>query len=141
MKYFDGLGYVNVELSSFCNAKCSFCGRRKTEREHPELCNYGDIEFSLIEKIAKQLPKRVVVAMHWNGCPLLYPRLGEALSLFKRQTRVLDTNAILLVKKADDIINNLDTITISVVDNGSVGDKQYEIVKEFINLVEEEEES
>ena len=134
MKYFDGLGYINIELTSRCNAKCWMCGRRKTEREHPELCNFGDMDFNLVKRIASQLPKRIVTAMHFNGCPLLYPKLGEALFLFKNQTRVLDTNAILLVKKADDIINNLDTITISVIENDPIGDAQFETVKEFIKI-------
>ena len=111
------------------------CGRRKIDREHPEIAiNYGDMDFELVGKIAEQLPEGIVVQFHNNGEPLLYPRFGEAVKLFKEQIKCTDTNAKLLVEKADEVIDNLDTLTVSVIENDPEADKQYEIVKKFLEI-------
>jgi MoaA/NifB/PqqE/SkfB family radical SAM enzyme len=111
------------------------CGRRKIDREYPEIAmNYGDMDFDLAKKIAEQLPKGIVVQFHNNGEPLLYPKFGEAVRLFKDQIKCVDTNAKLIVEKADEIIDNLDTITISVIENDPEGDEQYDLVKEFLKI-------
>jgi hypothetical protein len=102
------------------------------EHDHPELCNWGDMKFSLLEKIAEQVPKQVVIQFHNNGEPLLFPRLGEALDLFPDNIRCFDTNGILLLHKADEIITKLDTLTISVVPDDSSRDSQYETVTRFL---------
>lgn len=137
-KGFAGLINVNVELTSRCNKSCWMCGRRKIEKEYPELAlKYGDMEFSLVEKIAKSLPQNIVVHLHNNGEPLLYPRFGEAVRLFDRQVTNIVTNGKLLVEKADEIIDNLDTIAISVIENDPEGDQQYDIIKNFIAIKDE----
>jgi MoaA/NifB/PqqE/SkfB family radical SAM enzyme len=111
------------------------CGRRKIEREHPELAlDYGDMQFDLVKKIAEQLPEGIVIQFHNNGEPLLYPKFGEAVRLFKNQIKCVDTNAKLLVEKADEIIGNLDTLTISVIENDSEADQQYELVRKFLDI-------
>jgi len=133
-KYFNGLGFVNVELTSRCQKKCWMCGRRKIEKDYPELAVWGDMKFDLVEKIAKQLPTGIVVQTHNNGEPTLYPKLYDALQLFKNQIRHFDTNGKLLVDKADEIIDNLDCLTISVIENDPEGNEQYEIVKQFLDL-------
>lgn len=96
--------------------------------------NYGDMDFELVKKIAEQLPEGIVVQFHNNGEPLLYPRIGEAVRLFKNQIKCVDTNAKLIVNKAAEIIDNLDTITISVIEKDSEGDEQYELVKRFLEI-------
>lgn len=132
---FNGLYCIHLELTSRCNKNCWMCGRRKIDVEFPEIpMNYGDIDLELVEKIAGQLPEGVVVQFHNNGEPLLYPKFGEAIRLFKKQIRCVDTNAKLLVEKADEIINNLDTITISVIENDPEADEQYELVKKFLKI-------
>ncbi len=133
-KQFNGLTTVNIELTSRCNKKCFCCGRRKLEKEHPELCDWGDMDFKLVEKIAKQLPEGIVVQLHNNGESLLYPRFGDAAKLFQRQIRCLDTNGKLIVEKADEIISNLETLTISVIENDPEGDEQYKLVKKFLRI-------
>jgi len=110
------------------------CGRRKIEREYPEKAHWGDIPTSLAIKVARQLPEGVVVAFHNNGEPLLYEQLAVVLPQFHKQIRVLDTNGKLLVKQAEAIINNLDTITISVIQNDPEADAQFETVKEFLGI-------
>ena len=133
-KCFNGLTVVNVELTSKCNRNCFMCGRRKVEREHPELMNYGDMKFELVEKIAEQLSPCILIQFHSDGEPTLYPRLYDALQLFKKQIRQFDTNARLIVDRNEDIIDNLDVLTISVIENDPEGNEQYEIVKQFLDL-------
>lgn len=135
MKCFNGLTTVNVELTSRCNKECWMCGRRKIDSEYPELrIKYGDMDFGLVKKIARQLPPGIVVQFHNNGEPLLYPRLGDAMSLFSSQTKCFNTNGKLLLEKAGEIIGKLDTLTISVVENDDESDFQYKTVKKFLKI-------
>jgi len=130
-----GLGYVNVELTSRCNKSCWMCGRRKVEKEYPSLMlNYGDMDFTLLQSIAKQLPPNIVVQFHKDGEGLLYPRFGEAVALFKHQVKSITTNGKLLLEKSNEIIDNLDTLSISIVENDDEGAEQYEIIKQFLSL-------
>jgi len=111
------------------------CGRRKIDRDYPDVAmNYGEMEFSLVEKIARQVPAGIVIQFHNNGEPFLYPRLGDAIRLFKHQIKCLDTNGKLLVERAPEVIGNLDTLTISVIENDPEADAQYEIVRKFLLL-------
>lgn len=134
-KCFNGLSTVNVELTSRCNKDCWMCGRRKVDRDYPELAlQYGDMEFSLVESIAKQLPEGIVVQLHDNGEPLLYPRFKEAAQLFRRQIRCADTNGKLLVERAKDIIGNLETLTISTFEKDEEADEQYRLIEKFLKI-------
>lgn len=135
MKIFNGLTTVNIELTSRCNKNCWMCGRRKVDRDYPNIkLNYGDMQFDIVKKISEQLPDNIVVQFHMNGEPLLYPRFGDAIKLFKPQIKCIDTNGKLLLDKSDDIINNLDIITISVIENDEDVNDQYRIVKEFLKI-------
>ena len=137
-KCFNGLYCIHLELTSRCNKDCWMCGRRKIDRDYPEIAmNYGDMDFELIKKIAGQLTEGIVVQFHNNGEPLLYHRFKEAASFFENQIRCVDTNAKLIVDKADEIIDNLDTITISVIEKDPEGDEQYELVKKFLKIKED----
>ncbi len=132
---FNGLSTVNIELTSRCNKNCWMCGRRKIEREYPELAMaYGDMEFELVKSIAKQLPQGIVVQFHNNGESLLYPRFGDAIKLFDKQIKCLDTNGKLIVEKTGEIIDSLDTLTISTFENDGEADEQYELLKEFLKI-------
>lgn len=131
----SGLANINVEISDRCNKNCWMCGRREVERDYPELTlEYGHMDFELVKRIAGQLPPSVVVQLHNNGEPLLYPRFGEAVGLFDKQITNIVTNGKLLVKKADEIIDNLDTLSISVIENDAEADEQYEIIEKFLQL-------
>jgi len=132
-KRFNGLTTVNVELTSRCNKNCWMCGRRKIDRDYPEIAmKYGDMELELAESIAKQLPEGIIVQLHNNGEPLLYPQFRKAAGLFNRQIRCMDTNGKLIVEKADEIIDNLDTLTISTFEHDKEVDEQYKLIKEFL---------
>jgi len=133
--YFNGLTVVNVELTNLCNKKCWMCGRRKIDREYPEIAlKYGDMEFELVKSIAKQLPEGIVVQLHNNGESLLYPKFGDAVNLFKKQIKCIDTNGKLIIEKADEIINNLDTLTISTFEKDEEGEDQYNLIKKFLKI-------
>lgn len=131
----NGLSVANVELTSVCNKNtCWMCGRRKLEKDFPELCNWGHMDFSLVELIAKQLPSNIIVQLHDNGDPLCYPKLKEALHKFKNQIRCFNTNGKALLEKADSIIDNMETLTISVVEGDKDAEEQYNIVKKFLEI-------
>ncbi len=122
-------------MTSRCNKNCWMCGRRKIKREYPKTAvKYRDMEFALVKSIAKQLPESIVVQFHDNGEPLLYPRFKEAVRLFNRQIRCMDTNGKLMVDKADEIINNLDTLTVSTFKGDSEGEGQYKLIKKFLKI-------
>lgn len=130
----NGLTTVNIELTSRCQKKCFCCGRRKLERDYPELCNWGDMNPELVLDILTQIPKGIVIQYHSNGEPLLYTYLDFVLEWSYKNIRCLSTNAIALLEKADDIIGRLETLTISVVEEDECGDKQYEDVKKFLEI-------
>ncbi len=135
MSRFDGLTTVNVELTSRCNKQCIMCGRRRIEKEYPNIkMKYGDMDFGMVESIARQLPDRIVVQFHDNGEPLLYPRFGDAVELFKRQIRCMDTNGKLIIQKAAEIIGNLDTLTVSTFENDECAEEQFYLLKQFLEV-------
>lgn len=132
---FNGLTTVNIELTSRCNKDCWMCGRRKIDRDYPQLAmEYGDMDFDLVKSIARQLPDNIVAQFHDNGEPLLYPQFSQAMSLFKRQIRCMDTNGKLIVERADDIIDNFDTLTISTFERDEEVDEQFKLIKEFLKI-------
>jgi radical SAM protein with 4Fe4S-binding SPASM domain len=74
------------------------------------------------------------VQLHNNGESLLYPEFGEAVRLFNKQITNVVTNGKLLVEKADEIIDSLDTMAISIVENDPEADEQYEIIEKFLKM-------
>lgn len=94
---------------------------------------WGDMDYEMVKYISEQVPSGIVVQLHNNGEPLLYPNLGYVLDLLRNNIRCFDTNAKLLVEKAEEIIGNLETLTISVIENDEEGDEQYEIVRKFLD--------
>jgi MoaA/NifB/PqqE/SkfB family radical SAM enzyme len=129
---------INIELTSRCNKNCWMCGRRKVDREYPELAlDYGDMEFELVRRLSRQIPEGIVVQFHRDGDALLYPRFGEAVSLFRNNIRNIVTNGKLLLVKADEIIDNLETLSVSIFENDSEADEQREIIRRFLALKKE----
>ena len=110
---------INIELTSRCNKSCWMCGRRKLEKLDP---NYkdtlGDMDYSLFCDIVGWLPPGVVVQLHWNGEPTLYPHLEKAAKLIKYQGNAIvcmDTNGLLLDQLAG--CQSFDSITVSIITN------------------------
>lgn len=132
---FNGLGCVNLELTSRCNKKCWMCGRRKVDRDYPELAlKYGDMDFALVKKLSGELPPNIVLQFHKDGEALMYRRFGEAVRLFPKQIKNIVTNGKLIVEKADEIIDNLDTMSISVFENDDEADEQFGLIKRFLEI-------
>lgn len=135
MTELHGLGTINIELTSRCNKNCWMCGRRKVDREYPDLAlEYGDMDFELLRHIAPQIPSGIVVQFHRDGDALMYPRFGEAVSLFPKNIRNIVTNGKLLVAKADEIIGNLETLSVSIFERDEEADEQYELIREFLAI-------
>jgi radical SAM protein with 4Fe4S-binding SPASM domain len=130
----NGLSVLNLELSSVCNKNCWCCGRRKLEKLHPDKCNWGFMPLSLVYSISQQVPKDIIIQFHCDGEPLMYPDLKQALNMFPDNIKCFNTNAKLLLTKAEDIIDLVDTLTISVIPNDPEADEQYEIVKAFLHI-------
>lgn len=135
----NGLSSISIELTSRCNkgdgtpgSGCFMCGRRKMEREHPEKCDWGDMDFAMLEKIARQVPPGITVQLHNNGEPTLYPRLRDALRLFKDNVTGFDTNGKLLMDKANEIIGELDTVTVSVIQEDPEQAEQMQVLDQFL---------
>ena len=110
------------------------CGRRKLEKEYPEKVDWGDMELDMATGIVNQLPEGIIIQFHNNGEPLLYPQLSEILASAHNQIRTFDTNGKLLVERAKDIIDNMETLTVSVIPNDPEEKEQYEIVREFLAI-------
>ena len=139
MQKLNGLSTINIELTSRCNKSCWMCGRRKVDREFPELAlDYGDMEFSLLEKIAPQIPEGIVVQFHRDGDALMYPRFGDAVKLFPNHVRNIVTNGKLLVQKADEIIGNLETLSISIFERDEEAEQQTELIRKFLAIKQDE---
>ena len=135
----NGLSTINIELTSRCNkgdgtlgSGCFMCGRRKLEREHPEMCNWGDMPIAMFQKIAKQIPSRTVVQLHNNGEPLLYPNLYDVIDALKRKGCFvsLNTNGKLLWEKREDVCW-LDTLVVSVIERDPEGEEQLEVLRRY----------
>lgn len=124
---------VFVELSFVCNKNCLICDipkLRATNKKFAAAPMFMPIK--LVKSIAAQIPLMSLCKLHLNGEPLLYPDLHEALQIFKNQIRSFNTNAKLIYDRADEIINNMETVVISVYEGDSWQERQFEEVKKFI---------
>ncbi len=131
----NGLSTINIELTSRCCKSCWMCGRRKIEKDHPEIASsWGDMDFALLEKIASHVPPNITVQLHNNGEPLMYPRFGDAVKLFRHCLTSIDTNGKLLVEKGCEIVDRLDTMAVSIIQDDPEADEQYEILQRFLRL-------
>jgi len=130
----NALANINVELTSRCNKLCKICGRVRRRKEFPE--DYGDMDFELVRKISEQVPSGIMIQLHSNGEPLLYQRFGDAVKLFKYKGCItsITTNGKLIVEKSEEIINNLNSISISVIQDDSEAEEQLKLIKEFIRI-------
>ncbi len=131
----NSLAHMNVEISSLCNKKCIHCGRREREKIYGNQ-NYGFMDFKLLQLIAKQTPPGITIALHNSGEPLLYPKFGQAVKLFKHCITYIVTNGKLIIDKANEIINNLDVMSISIIqdDNPKERDLQIKLLRKFLKL-------
>ena len=127
-----GLSQINIELSSRCDKStlCFFCGHQD-RKTNPNL-KFGDMDFVLLQNIAGQVPLPIVISFHRDGDPLVYPRLGDALRLFRASPTSIVTHGEALNRRADEIIDNCTTVTVSVIPNDPDRDLQLESIAGFL---------
>lgn len=92
---------IYVEITNFCNLKCSFCPEGKREKDFLSVEKFDHI----INEI-KQYTN--LIALHVKGEPLLHPRLKEILEICKANNMLVNitTNATLLEKNLNVIIES-----------------------------------
>jgi len=130
-----GFSTINVELTNRCNKNCWMCGRRERENLYGDVYN-KDMDFDLVKLIAKQIPFTSIVHLHNNGEGLLYPNFGDAVRTFNVQDGItsLTTNGKLIIEKADEIIDNLDTMAISIIQDDPEANEQLNLIHVFLAL-------
>jgi len=91
-----------------------------------------EMDYQLLVKLSKELPEQTVIYFHYYGEPLLYPHLKQALKMFDRQITSILTNGKLIVERYDDIVDNLDTLCISIFEDDPEQGEQFELIREFL---------
>ena len=129
------IAQLNIELSSRCDRQtlCGFCGHQD-RKTNPNL-KLGDMDFALLESIRSQIEPPTIVSFHRDGDPLVYPKLFEALCLFRGYDEFptsIVTHGEALGKRADDLIDNCTTITVSVIPNDKDREIQLASIKAFM---------
>lgn len=82
---------LNLEVTNFCNLNCPMCVAKNTREQ-------GFLQLDLLRKIIKENQetfKNQFIWLHFNGEPLLHPKISEIIKLLKQnkiRTR-LSTNA------------------------------------------------
>lgn len=127
-----GLNHINIELSSRCDKNCGFCGHQDPSINTS--LTFGDMPLGLLRKIRDQLPPGIIVQFHRDGEPLMYPALGIALELFDGFITSIVTNGKQLVSRAEELIDNCTTITVSAFHGDPDGPAQLDTVAEFLRL-------
>ena len=130
----SALSQLNIEFSSYCDKRtlCFMCGHQN-EKVFPRL-ERGFIDFALLEKIRAQLVPGPIIQAHRDGDPLAYPRLKDALDLFKGFIMSIVTHGEALAHRADEIIERCTTVTVSVIPNDPDSEIQLEALKEFLRI-------
>jgi hypothetical protein len=126
------IAQLNIELSSRCdrNTLCGFCGHQD-RKTNPNL-KLGDMDFAMLQSIAEQVPADTIISFHRDGDPLVYPRLREALQLFRHHPTSIVTHGEVLGRRAAEIIDNCTTVTVSVIPNDKDRTLQLESVRAFL---------
>lgn len=116
-KFFDFPARVQIETTSYCNAKCIMCAHAKMPRRNQHM------EQSLYEKIISELAGRrdqlKVLSLHFMGEPLMDPLIFDRIKLAKEagiHEVQFNTNTQLLTPEKAHLLlaSGLDAITFSV---------------------------
>ena len=92
---------IYVEITNYCNLKCSFCPESKRVKEFMSIESFEHI----INEVKEYTN---LVALHVKGEPLLHPNLKEILEVCKKNNILVNitTNATLLEKNKEIIIES-----------------------------------
>lgn len=119
--------WLNIELTSKCQRDCHFCGRAKARKEGWET---GSIDLELFNHIISQF-EGSIAQFNKDGEPLLYDNLWAVGQICKPFITNIVTNGLLLFYKRESLVNNFNTVTVSVMDKN---EEQFESVREFIKF-------
>lgn len=113
---------VVIEVTTRCNADCSFCPRSKIIRSGKR--SIADLEDKTLEKVVKDLAEFRDLELVWLsglGEPLLYPNLFDAVDLIRKklsptvELRVITNCLLLKGKLAEKIIDSgIDSLVCSL---------------------------
>ncbi len=90
------------------------------------------MDFELLRKIRSQIEPPIIVSWHRDGDPLVYERLGEALQLFSAFPSSVVTHGEALNARAEEVIGNCTTITVSVLPKDPDRQIQLESIRRFL---------
>lgn len=93
---------------------------------------YGDMDYGLLERIRQQVEPGIVISFHRDGEPTAYPRLREALELFRGFTTSIVTHGLNLERRAEEIIGNVTALTISVFRGDPDTESQRQSIRGFL---------
>lgn len=110
--------HVDIELSSFCNLRCTMCPHGKKDYE---IIKRGLINEELARKVIKECAEFGVTSLKFSGRGemLLHPKFTELLNYAKSQSLLdvmFNTNGLLLTEeKIRDVVNaGIDLVIISI---------------------------
>lgn len=109
------IGQINIETTSFCNARCVICPHKSMNRREGYMSN------ELVKKILDDCNNQVpYIHYHLNGEPLLDSRLPDIIKYGRQKNpnskHAIFTNGSLLGKRSDELLCDgglLDEIYIS----------------------------
>lgn len=127
------ISYINIDLTNQCNKKCWICHKTKSGDNSP----VEHIDINILKKLSEELPSGIVIYFHYYGEPLLYPKLKEAIVLFKNQITSIVSNGKSLLEKFDEIVDNLDTLCVSIFEKDPEQKEQFHIINEFLERKKE----
>ena len=130
-----GLSQINIEISSVCRkrTKCSFCGHQDS-LVHPNL-RFGSMDLNLMFKIAQELKplgKQLVWQAHRDGDPMDADNLFQSLIFFGAHIRSLVTHGCTLGERADQLIDNCESVTVSIFRGDPDRELQLQSLTEFL---------
>lgn len=127
----SGLAQLNIELSSRCDKThlCTFCGHQD-QSVNP--ITYGDMDYGLLQFIRLQLQPGITISLHRDGEPTAYPRLREALDLFRGFTVSIVTHGLSLASRAEDLMDRCTMVTVSVFRGDQDTTAQLDSIRSFL---------
>jgi len=91
---------IDLELTSRCNLRCTYC--KRTEMQARKVLGVSDMDFALARRILDEVDGQTpAVKLNIRGEPLLYDRIVEVVALCKRRgvrEVLMNTNGMLLTE-------------------------------------------